>query len=1741
MIILVPSKAYTIFHLGRSMPDSPVELALTRWRNNLIDLTRRNPLLALKPMRSAYLEIKQPDAAALFNAFVLHDKAWTFFLPPPRTSGSKGGEESNQPTLLSSAPLGGRGVSGEGANAPSASSSTQELLNSAAVMEPPRDGQASRLPYESTPRATDLVTHEADRQRLLQTLTNLHRRARADFRERGLHILHLACGILEWRDEENENFRSPLLLVPAALERKSLRDPFALRPTEDDPWLNPALAARLKLDFDFRLPLPPADWEEDSFAAYLKEVATAVAGLPGWQVKAEAVLAPFSFHKGVIYQDLQEHAERIKQHPLVQALAGVKGQLPRFDAPDETKLDEQDPRAVEHILDADASQRLSLEAAARGASFVLIGPPGTGKSQTIANLIADRIAHGQKVLFVSEKMAALEVVEQRLNRAGLGDCLLELHSHKANKRAVVAELARCWQERQQSAAPTVVDDAEQLRQRQRQLNNYVRALHQRREPIGKSAWDVLAEMPRWRELPAIALELPLIRPEREPVQGLVVAEVTPPKLDELRQMFQRAQSLWHIHGTSNYPWTGFKAERFTMQLRDEVTAALDKAQKTGAKVETAAAQVCGQLDIAASVGWLLRLGDLLAHRPSPAPRSWLLEEDLDDLDAEAEEAAAMYRRLREGRAPLTARYGAGLWSLPEDIAPRIENTWRHAAALLAPGDESGAKLLSLQKRLRGWAADTQKRLPSWQGDLRSLEKWLGLTLASGAGAATTVSASHDGFDPAPNTLKLFLRLTQLCHSENPPDRTWLDDPAKLAAAQQQILASRPDFTKYREGRKKLLTTYTDAFFDLELARIAEGYAGPYQSWFRVFNGRYRRDRRAITRRTHKHEAPSTVAEDVALGRDVMALKSKLETESPQRWQKLGRYERGLDTDVDAADKAARIAVEALDIARQLGHAALPAKLGEALCSGAPAEKIRAAVKRLQESFGSWWHETQELGQVLPMSLLSGGGAALEDSSLSTIVAVAKELQGRLNALAAVTDPLLHGAKQPSADMTSVVGDLWEARKLLDAEAQQQTEAELWRQLFGNFFTGADTDWEKLRRTLSWTRRLRDAWRHVSEDGEEAVPTETFLAVAAGEKPPPSFGELRSAHEQFRQALHNLEQRFDAPGPLLDGKPWREAPDELVLEQVATLRDRVGELADWLEWRQLPDRFWHLGLAKFWHALLQLDPPHPHPLSPEGERGERQPPLVEILQRAFWNRWLELVFQQDPELAGFRRDEHERVLTEFRALDRQLLQSAASRIPRCVVEQAGPADESEVALLMKEAHKKTKHLPLRRLFEALPKLLLQLKPCLLMSPLSVSQFLPADADQLQFDLIVFDEASQIVPEDAIAAIARGKQVLVTGDNRQLPPTMFFQQTAGEAEEDEEDPGLFESVLDACMGAGFPQQWLRWHYRSRHEHLIAFANERIYENRLVTFPGAIADHPEYGVQFRHVPDGKYDRGGRRDNPREAQVVADLVFDHLQRQPEKSLGVIAFSYAQMEAIEDELDRRLEGAPELEKHFQDDRLEGLFVKNLETVQGDERDVILLSVGYGPDEEGKITLNFGPLNRQGGERRLNVAVTRARQKLIVVSSIRARDIARATTKGIQFLQQYLDYAEHGITALRPAAPSSAATPALHALETDVRQVLTERGYTVVPQVGCASYRVDLGVADPKQPGRYLLGIEFDGPMYAQAAAARDRDRLRKEVLEKLGWKLHRVWALNWLLRRSEEVERLERVLNEATKDQAPI
>lgn len=544
---------------------------------------------------------------------------------------------------------------------------------------------------------------------------------------------------------------------------------------------------------------------------------------------------------------------------------------------------------------------------------------------------------------------------------------------------------------------------------------------------------------------------------------------------------------------------------------------------------------------------------------------------------------------------------------------------------------------------------------------------------------------------------------------------------------------------------------------------------------------------------------------------------------------------------------------------------------------------------------------------------------------------------------------------------------------------------------------------------------------------------------------------------------------------------------------------------------------------------------------------------EAFRARFLRLWLDAVYEQAPALRRFGTADHERLIERFRELDRCAIATAAARIRAVQLSRSeqtrlvsGDAPtSSESGTLLREVNKKRRHLPLRKLFSAIPNLLPRLKPCLMMSPLAVSTYL--DTPDIHFDLVIFDEASQVRPHDAICAIYRGRQLIVAGDQKQLPPTSFFDRmladegmTAEEAEGDGGGLEDYESVLDVCCTLGLPRRRLRWHYRSRREGLIAFANHFIYSNELVTFPSVHDTQGNPAVSFEYVTNGRWKAGASGGfNAVEARHTAELVLAHFRQHPDRSLGVIAFSQRQQMRVLDELEQLRRAHPDLEAFFSEERDEPFFVKNLENVQGDERDVIFLSIGYGPDETGQVAHRF--LTRQGDERRLNVAVTRARWRMVVVSSMRAHDIdlSRTGAVGVKLLRAYLDYAERGTVALREALTGVGERHFESPFEQEVYEELTRSGLTVHPQVGCSRFYIDLAVVDPRAPGRYLLGVECDGRTYHSSATARDRDRLRQEVLEGLGWRICRIWSTDWLRDPEGQVRRVQEALEEGQREVA--
>ena len=460
---------------------------------------------------------------------------------------------------------------------------------------------------------------------------------------------------------------------------------------------------------------------------------------------------------------------------------------------------------------------------------------------------------------------------------------------------------------------------------------------------------------------------------------------------------------------------------------------------------------------------------------------------------------------------------------------------------------------------------------------------------------------------------------------------------------------------------------------------------------------------------------------------------------------------------------------------------------------------------------------------------------------------------------------------------------------------------------------------------------------------------------------------------------------------------------------------------------------------------------------------------------------------------------------------------------------------ELAILRREFEKKTRNLPIRQLISKAGRAIQAIKPVFMMSPLSIANYLPPG--EIEFDIVVFDEASQVKPADAFGALIRARQAVVVGDSQQLPPTSFFDTLTTSDEDDDEAESLtsdLESILSLFRAQGAPEQSLNWHYRSRHESLIALSNQEFYDNRLEVFSSPDYDRSSTGLRFHYLSDSTYDIGRSRVNRMEAKAVAEAVFEHAEQSPELSLGVAAFSSSQADAIQNELEMLRRNDISLEEFFTGRPDEPFFVKNLENVQGDERDVIFISVGYGRDANGRVSMNFGPLNREGGHRRLNVLITRARRRCHVFTNLRGDDVSlgSSSSRGVRVLKAFLYYAESGV--LRTDTPVASGRDFGSPFQDAVSRALRDAGYEVHEEVASGGKFVDIAIVDLGRPGRYVLGIECDGAKYHSARWARDRDRLREQVLVGLGWRLHHIWSTAWFRDPKGELRRAVSAIEQA-------
>jgi hypothetical protein len=1630
------------------------------WREDLINLNRNNRLLYFRKTKSSTLELLQPSVGELL-ARLSNGTGITFWEPV----------EDQEPIASES------------------EFKAQSRATSLFEDMPPPNPIAGDLTRQRTRRAGSdrsgkIVCDVAARDQLQKTLRWLERRSAQEFMDKGLWILYLAVGILDWieppRDTApSEHVSSPIMLFPVRLHRDSSQVPYRLHSAEEDPAINPALA--FKLQHDFGLTLPGVDqYETDDIESVLNAVREVIAAQPEWAVRNTVVLSVFSFHKEVMYRDLQNNEAAVGAHPIVQNLAlGHRSEKTfAFDPPPEHDLDERHPpESMIAILDCDASQRQCLVAAAVGHSFVMEGPPGTGKSQTIANMIADAIGRGRTVLFVSEKAAALEVVYRRLQDAGLSEYVLELHSHKATRKQVAQTLGRSLTTRLTAVRGMPELELQQLMQCRRQLTAYAIATNERRESLGKSLYEVLAELSPLQHLP------------QAPVSDAIHANLTAAELATIYHAVDALGRAWGpVARGEDFLWRSLVDGTLTQARRASLLLTLDRAVrvleelKTGTKALASDTALPWRTSIA-DTRRFRRLVMLLAVQ-RPVPQTWLTVDSLHSVNARVRTLGDAASRLR---------------TLETEIETAAGPQWR---ALRHEGQSTlEDSLAAFSRSAIGWlmpdviGLGTVTVLGAY---LRELALLLRRGLASAAELHQALAA------PMPQTvgeLRSLFQLAACVRAPHKPPSTWLDAthlPHVRAAVNTLEPLVRTLTTStgnvQRLFKVEILNTDVDGL-QLRFDQIHRGFG--------KLRAAYWRDRRLL----------KSFAKSGKIRREeVTALKDAVECKRHQ--QELHTAERrhaavigtdhyqSLDTDFVAV----RAALDTADAVLKLAAGRVDANaLAERFSNRAP----RAAdIAHLLAGPESW-------ADQLTTMLASYGHDFEHSMSARGVTEVIGDCDSTARAaerIEVVLSDIVQSLGVADVSVERAVEWLRIRRQVADLEHSISKDEASDREVLGSQYAGHATDFDALSRDLDWAEQVRH--------------------VVGGPLPAAAVNDiLRLDVDQHRPFCGVLDDWSHLEATILDQfvSDYRgdmaaefQMPFDEVKALLRALSASIDDIAEWGGHAMARSHLSAVGLADAVTFCIQ--------------KRVSASEATAVLRRSVLESWVDAVRKSDPRLQMFSAKDRDDIVAKFRQLDRQLVSLGAAAVIQTCNAKRPTLVAGAAALIATEANKQKRHMPVRRLIEQAGPVVQALKPCMMMSPLSVSQFLPST---MRYDLVIFDEASQVKPADAINCIYRGQQLVIAGDQKQLPPTPFFDKLDSDSGDEwsEEQLEDFESILDVAKGSGGLQSIaLRWHYRSQHEDLITYSNYRFYDGRLVTFPSANIHSPDLGVEMFVVP-GIYRRGGARDNPVEAGKVVERVLFHLKHHPQLSIGVVAFSEAQASTIENEIVRQSDKYPELRIMLDGDRLHGGFVKNLETVQGDERDVIIFSIGYGRDEAGRFTLNFGPLNKAGGHRRLNVAITRARRRVEVVSSVDATDfVGDLRSDGVRHLQHYLRFATSSNRLAELAVDVSPdGRDCESPFEEEVARVIRSWGYDVVPQVGCADYRIDLAVKHPARAGQFALGVECDGAMYHSSRVARDRDRLRQEVLGRLGWAyLHRIWGLSWYWNRGQEEARLRQAIQRA-------
>jgi len=1525
-------------------------------------------------------------------------------------------------------------------------------------------------------------------------LSFLRDQTRKGHEETGLNTLFAAYGFLEWyeSDDSDRKLVAPLIMQPLDIsrEKKGHSYRYAVKGSGEPALVNLSLVERMK---EFALAIP--DFAEgDTAEDYFARVSVAVAGKSRWRVRRYIVVGTFSFGKLVMWHDLDPArwplTMGLPTHPVVASLMGGTGKPAGDDAePYNVDTEEIEKRLPLLVTDADASQLCTIIDAIGGKSLAVKGPPGTGKSQTITNLVAAALATGKRVLFVAEKMAALEVVKKRLDHFGLGDFVLELHSTKARKEKLLSAIGSRL-ELPRLPAPTQLAGAQdEVRRLKRQLAAYVDLLNTPVGRTGKTLQEVFWAEARTREtqLPAALDNVVLENADTMSAQDFERGRALLCRLEAVRsEITASGESL------STHPWRGIRNLVPVFQ-HDSLVESARLWGEAILNAERHSRELSKRLE-ADDNRYPEQIATLVSRiRELPRP---------EHIPADAKSANLM-ALLEDSRHETVARKLDAKWSRESEIAKSLQKAFRDTASLLKDAtalDALGSMTSACLRDATNSAAllarleQAREQLARWDvlaATLQRLARLVNLTELNQKSDLLLVRRAID-LARGVSAATLHRRRPNLLDGNGAEILNAIRRRAEELRAQAVTLAADMQLDgsiSPSDARKAATTLRTAGFF----ARLFSP----------TFNAARCLYEDVALHHSSDWKLAATHLDSLAIYLDA----TQSFTQDSRNAQHLGEWFQGIETEFDPLEEAFRFGVAALEIGRQGGSGpALRRFLLESspqsifdFCEGASGEDSELLAESIQY-----------LSDQTPASVAGVTGQLREQiSRWETALGAASELSlstdfpfAEIPGLALLAQEYRRVSETEVPDDTGVAPRLVSLGFTPDAPAVRATILDL-----------------ATRLSLPESIKAK-AWRRTVFCASIATALDELHALAAAVES--SFQALDRAWIGFNSlAAFDSQATLGVPRPLL-------SPFGSLRTWVESALSARHLLPGWIAWLRVLADVRDEGLTEILDAYANETTVYK---------------LDIAFDRVVWRSLAKKAFEKNEDLARFTGLRQEDAQRRFRELDRKILELnryqlratlTAARAP-AGIQSGGRNEWTDMALLAHHSSLQRPRIPIRKLIRGAHNALQCIKPCWMMSPGSIAQFLPQGL--VEFDLVVIDEASQLKPEDAIGAAARGQQIVVVGDPMQLPPTSFFDRADDGLDEDEDDVEA-ESVLDLALSVYRPARNLRWHYRSRHESLVAFSNKEFYDRSLIVFPSPHDANDELGVKYHHVAGRYQGRGGNQD---EVQAVATAALRHMRTQPHLSLGVVAVNREQAELLRREIERLIlhDDAAQSYVANWEETMESLFVKNLETVQGDERDVIMISMVYGPNEQGVMHQRFGPINSNVGHRRLNVLFTRAKHRVELFTSMTAADVQPSDTSkwGVSAMKRYLEYAATGQLESGDEGGSEPDSD----FEVFVADALKQHGYEVRTQVGVAGFRIDLGVRHSSYPHGYLLGIECDGATYHSAKSARDRDALRQEILEQLGWRLYRIWSTDWFNDPRGETDKLVRHLRQLVETRARL